>query len=320
MESFFKDRNVLITGAGGFGGSHLTKLLVNSGANVTAFMKDAKKLVNLEGYVDKVRIIAGDVRDENVAHEAVKEQDIIYHFATYFGSGVKNVASASKDPVTTFDVNVLGVVNVVRKAILEKVSRIVFISTCHVYGEQPASLLPLKETIVPNPVDIYSTSKYTAELVLRHFNNDIDIIITRAFNQFGEGHIGDYFVPKVITSVLKGVKPVLWSPNTTRDFSYVGDVIEGYALVGKEGKNGEIYHFCSGKEISMVDMLEVIANGFGLDSIDAEWRSNRPNDFSRSYGDYSKAREQLGWEPKVSIEDGMKRTIEWWRRHPELLE
>ncbi len=315
---FFEGRNVLITGAAGFGGSNLTKLLINQGANITALVRDAKKMVNLEGYLDKVKVVEADVRDEKAVMGAVRNQDIIYHFATFLGTGMKSVMSAAKDPKTTFGINVIGAVNVARNASLENVKRMVFISTCHVYGEQPSHLLPLKEDVVPNPLDMYAVSKYTAELALRHFMDDIEIIITRAFNQYGEGHIGDYFMPKVITHFLRGVKPVLWSPYTTRDYSYVGDVVEGYSLVGEKGRKSEVYHFSSERETSMGDMLKAIANSFEVEAIDVEWRSDRPNDFSRSSGDSTKARNQLGWLPRVSIEEGMNKTIDWWKRHPEL--
>lgn len=310
-----KYKNVLVTGANGFTGSYLTKLLVDMGYNVAGLIRN-KNLVNLGGYENKINIIQGDVRNDEIVKKSLKNNDIVYHFASHLGvNDVKGVLTAAKNPIETASSNILGTLNVIKNAVSNNVKRFIFISTCHVYGEQPVSALPIKETTIPNPLDIFSCSKYSAELCLKPFMDKIDIVITRAFNMVGGGHIGDYFVPKVITNHLKGIKSSLWNPNTTRDFSYVEDVVEGYRLAGENGRSGEIYQFSSGVETSMGELLKVIERVFG-ENINVEWRTDRPQDFSRSFGDSTKSRAELKWQPKLNLYEAIEKTVDWWKNHP----
>jgi nucleoside-diphosphate-sugar epimerase len=312
--SFWKGKQVLVTGANGFAGSHLCRELILAGAYVKAFVRRGGSVLNLEDIKDKIEFVLGDVTDLTTTLKATSDVDIIFHLAA-----VVPVIEARNVPQNTLEVNVIGTFNVAWCGMKNNVKRMVHVSTCHVYGNQPESLLPLKESTIPNPNDIYSASKYAAEIVLKPLINEgFDVVITRAFNHFGPYQTGDFFVPKVITQLLKGQNPVLGNPNTTRDYSYVTDIVRGYMLAAEKGKKGEIYHFCSGKEISMGELcnkiLEIAKNEFGINSnLKPIWNSSRSLDIYRSYGDYSKAKKELGWEPEISLEEGIRLTIKWWK-------
>lgn len=313
---FWDGKRVLVTGANGFAGSNLCHLLLEDGANVRAFVKRGGILTNLFDIQDKIQIVRGDLTDFTSVFNATKDIDIVFH-----AGAIVPVTEARNVPSNTFNVNILGTFNVAWAANNNNVKKMVHISTCHVYGNQPENKLPIKEDVIPNPNDVYSASKYSAEIILRPFiNQGFDISITRAFNHYGPCQRGDYFVPKVISQVLKGQAPKLGNPNPTRDYSYVRDIVSGYMLVAEFGQSGEIYHFCSGKELKMGDFCNKIIEACSSD-IKPVWESDsiRKQDISRLYGDYSKAKKEFGWKPTTSLEEGLRLTVDWWKNNLELL-
>jgi len=308
-----KSTNVLVTGANGFAGSNLCRLLLEKNANVRAFVRRGGSTANLVGIEDRIDVRLGDVTDLTTLLKATKDIDVVYHLAA-----VVPVVEARNVPHNTFEVNVVGTFNTAWAAKENGVRKMLHASTCHVYGNQPLRELPLRETVKPNPHDIYATSKYASEIVLQPLINEgFEIVISRAFNHFGPYQEGDFIISKIISQSLKKQNPVLGNPQPTRDFMYVDDVLNGYLLAVEKGRSGEIYHFCSGKEVSMSELCnEILTIGkkeFGMDEQVAPiWSSKRSMDIDRSYGDNSKARKELGWEQRVSLEDGIRKTFEWW--------
>jgi dTDP-glucose 4,6-dehydratase len=313
--SKLKGKNVLVTGANGFAGSHLCRELLAIGANVKAFVKRGGSLEKIDDIKNDMEIILGDVTDLTSLIKATSDVDYVFHLAA-----VVPVVEARNVPQNTFEVNIIGTFNVAWSAIRNNVKRMVHVSTCHVYGNQPEELLPLKETTIPKPNDIYASSKYAAEIILRPLINEgYDIVITRAFNHYGPWQTGDFLIPKIISQILAGENPKLGSPYPTRDYSYVKDIVQGYILAAEKGRKGEIYHFCSGKEISVREIcektIEIAKRELGIKKdIKPVWTEERKLDITRSYGDYSKAKKELGWEPKISLEEGLKMTINWWQK------
>ena len=166
------------------------------------------------------------------------------------------------------------------------VKRMLHISTCHVYGNQLAEFLPIKETVVPKPVDVYSASKYAAEICLRPLADEgFHITFTRSFAMYGPGQREQYFIPRVISQLLKKTQPVLGNSYPTRDYCYIGDIVQGYLLALEKGAPKEIYHFSSKSEIVIRDLYSLIARLMDT-NIEPIWNATtRTNEISRQVGD-----------------------------------
>lgn len=314
---FWKGKNVLVTGASGFTGSHLCRALVNASANVRAYIRRGSSLFNLSDIVNKVQIVRGDITDLTSLFNSMKGIDYVFHVAA-----IVPVAESRDLPYSSFQVNTVGVFNVAWAAERNNVKRMLYTSTCHVYGDQPSDKIPIKEETQPNPIDVYSASKYAGEILLRPFINNSDgleVVITRAFNKYGPNQIGDWLIPRTIRQVLNKQNPKVGNPSSTRDYTFIEDAVNGYMAVMELGEHGETYNLPSGIETSVKDAVEKIINISGV-PVNPIWdTSYRKFDVPRSCGDGSKAKSKLGWKAKTSLEEGLKTTIEWWKKHPELL-
>lgn len=311
--SFWDGKRVLVTGAAGFAGSNICRSLIENGATTIALVRDKNRIFNLKN-LPNIQIVEGDINNLESLSKVMKNVDVVFHTAA-----LVEIGKTRKFPQETLTTNINGTYNVASAAKENDVKRFVHVSTCHVYGNQPETCLPITESTIPLPNDIYSVSKLASELVLRPFLLEgFDIVITRAFNHYGPGQIGDFFIPKTIKQLLRGETPMLGNPNTKRDYSYVKDIVEGYLLAGEKGKKGEIYHFSSGKETSIGDMYKKVAEACGAKNKEAVWRDFRKQDISRLFGESTKAKKDLGWETRTSIEEGLRLTVDWWRKHPEL--
>ena len=314
--TFWEGKNVLVTGANGFTGSNLCAALLEAGANVRAFVKRGGNLSNILEIRNNIEVMRGDLTDYISILKSMEGIGIVFH-----SGAIVPVIEARDVPNNTAQVNAIGTLNVALAALNKGVKKMVYTSTCHVYGNQPPEKLPLTENTRPNPADIYSATKYAGEILISPFvEQGLGIIITRSFNKYGPGQRGNYFIPTVITQVLKCQTPKLGNPNPTRDYIYIGDAVRGYMLTAELGKQGEIYHFSSGKETRMGDLCDKILEACDAKNLEPIWETNiRTQDISRSYGDSSKARKEFGWEPKIDLDVGLRRTVDWWRAHPEIL-
>jgi nucleoside-diphosphate-sugar epimerase len=144
---------------------------------------------------------------------------------------------------------------------------------------------------------------------------DMDISISRAFNHYGPRQRPEFLIPSIMLRLLRSQTLEMGNPNPTRDFTYVTDIINGYVLLGERGKSSEIYHFSSGEERSVREIVETIVN-ISSTNPTIHWNPDaRRVDIARSLGDSSKARKALGWNPTVSFEEGIKTTLDWYRSH-----
>ncbi len=199
----------------------------------------------------------------------------------------------------------------------QDVSKIVYVSTCHVYGKQDK--LPITEETPPKPIDIYSASKLAGESLALSFAemHGMNISISRAFNHYGPYQRPDFLIPSIILRLLRRERLAMGNPTPTRDFAFVDDIVRGYVLLAEKGRSSEIYHFSSARERSVREIVETIMKISGVKS-EAYWNPEaRRVDIPRSVGDYSKATKELGWKPRVDFEDGMKKTVAWYRSHLE---
>ena len=251
--------------------------------------------------------------------DSLKGVDVAFHLAA-----ITLIPETRAKTFNTFATNALGTLNFLMAAKAQDVPKIVYVSTCHVYGKQER--LPITEDTAPKPIDIYSASKLSGESLALSFAemHGMDISISRAFNHYGPYQRPDFLVPSIILRLLRGEKLAMGNPNPTRDFSYVEDIVRGYSLLAEKGRSSEIYHFSSGEERSVQEIVETIMKISGVKS-EVHWNPEaRRVDIQRSVGDYSKAKKELGWTPRVDFEDGMKRTVAWYRsqldrRNPETI-
>jgi dTDP-glucose 4,6-dehydratase len=314
--TFWKGKNVLVTGSSGFAGANLCNLLAGLGVKLRCFVRSTNHFP-----IDALRAntVVGDVLDYPSLLEALKGIDIAFHLAA-----ITLIPETRAKTFHTYNTNSLGTLNFLMAAKAQEVPRLVYVSTCHVYGKQEK--IPITEDTPAKPIDIYSASKLAGENIALSFGemHGMDICISRAFNHYGPYQRPDFLIPSIILRLLRREKLVMGNPNPTRDFSYVEDVVKGYALLAEKGRPSEIYHFGSGQERSVREIAETIMKISGARS-EIHWNPDaRRVDLLRSLGDSSKAARELGWKPKVDFEDGIKKTVAWYRsqlyqRNPEII-
>ena len=315
-ESFWNGKRVLVTGSSGFAGRSLTSLLSRLCSEVRCFVRSKNDMsANDASNI----LVLGDVQDYQSLLVALKGVDVAFHLAA-----ITLIPETRAKIFNTFTTNAIGTLNFLMAAKAQDVSKIVYVSTCHVYGKQEK--LPIGEEAAPKPIDIYSASKLAGESLALAFAEmyGMNITISRAFNHYGPYQRPDFLVPSIIFRLLKGEKLVMGNPTPTRDFSYVTDIVRGYALLAEKGRSQEIYHFSSGIERTVREIVEIIMKISGAKS-EVHWNPEaRRVDIPRSLGDYSKATRELGWKPQVDFEDGVKKTVAWYRsqiesRNPEIV-
>jgi len=316
----WKEKKVLITGAGGFIGSHLTERLMSLGAEVTAFVRynsrnDIGQLENLpENKISELNVIAGDLRDPDAVRKAVEDMDVIFHLGSLIAIPYSYV-----HPVEVIDTNVLGTTNVLMAAKDNDVEKIIHTSTSEVYGT--ARYVPIDEKHPLQGQSPYSASKIGADMVATSFykSYELPIAIIRPFNTYGPRQSARAVIPTIIMQALTKKVAQIGSLHPTRDLTFIFDTIEGFIRVAEEKKSiGEVINIGSGFEISIGDLAEKILRlSQSKAKIEIDEKRVRPKDseVERLWADSTKARKMLGWQPRVKLDDGLKRTIKWVSDH-----
>jgi len=296
---------ILVTGGAGFIGSHLVDRLVKEGHEVVVIdnLSTGKK-ENLNPKADFYNL---DICNFNKIKPFFKRIDFVFHLAA-----LPRVPLSIKDPVATAKVNILGTINVFKAAIDAGVKRVIFASSSSVYGDQEK--LPLKENMIPRPISPYALQKLTAENFAKQFTKlyKIPIVSLRYFNVFGPRIDFDSDYSLVIGKFLrlkKEEKPltIFDDGEQTRGFCYVDDVVEATlkAAKTKKLKGGEVINISSGKSYSVNYLAKLISKK-------VVYLSPRPGDVRHTQADISLAKELLNWQPKVDLEQGLKKTQEWF--------
>jgi nucleoside-diphosphate-sugar epimerase len=314
--SYWKGKTVLVTGSSGFAGRNLCGLLSQLGSKVRCFVRSKNDLSTKQ---PGTSLVLGDVQDYQSLLEALRGVHVAFHLAA-----TTLIPETRAKTFNTFTTNAIGTLNFLMAAKAQDVPKLVYVSTCHVYGKQEN--LPITEEATPKPIDIYSASKLSGESLALSFAemHGMNISISRAFNHYGPYQRPDFLVPSIILRLLRREKLAMGNPTPTRDFSYVNDIVRGYALLAEKGRSAEIYHFSSGTERTVRDIVETIMKISGVNS-EVSWDPNaRRIDIQRSVGDHSKASRELGWKPEVDFEEGMNKTVAWYRpqlesRNPEII-
>ncbi|MBE3090469.1 MAG: GDP-mannose 4,6-dehydratase [Actinobacteria bacterium] len=318
----WKNKNVSLTGAGGFIGSHLAERLVYLGANVKAFVRynsrnDCGQLENLpDNILSQITVIAGDLRDPNAVRDLVADTDIIFHLGSLIAIPYSYV-----HPMEVIDTNVLGTTNILMAAKDNHVEKIIHTSTSEVYGT--ARYVPIDEKHPLQGQSPYSASKIGADMIAYSFYTSfkLPVAIIRPFNTYGPRQSARAVTPTIITQALTKKVIRLGSLHPTRDLTFVTDTIEGFIKIAEKEKSiGEVINIGSGFEISVGDLAEKILKlSQSKVKIEIDKKRVRPeySEVERLCADFTKARKILGWQPQVSLDDGLKRTIKWISDHIE---
>jgi len=317
-----KGKRVLVTGADGFIGSHLTEMLVKEGAKVKAL--SVYNSFNYWGWLEdvdclkEIEVISGDVRDPHFCKEITKNVDVIFHLAALIAIPYSYVA-----PDSYVDTNVKGTLNICQAAKENNVSRVLVTSTSEVYGT--ALYVPIDEKHPLQPQSPYSASKIGADAMAMSFFNafNLPITIVRPFNTYGPRQSARAVIPTIISQIAAGKKQIkLGDITPTRDFNYVTDTCRGFIDIANSEKSiGETVNIGSNFEISVGDTLNLIKK---IMKSDVEFITDnqriRPekSEVNRLWCDNSKIKSLTGFEPKINIEEGLKKTIEWFTK-PENL-
>jgi NAD dependent epimerase/dehydratase len=308
-------KKVLVTGAGGFIGSHLAERLVELGADVRALVhyNSLGRWGWLEHSVlaSKMEISAGDVTDRDLVTSAVEGQEIVFHLAALIA-----IPHSYHAPESYVRTNVQGTLNLLQGARDSRVERFIHTSTSEVYGT--AQSVPIREDHPLQGQSPYSASKIGADKMAEafHLSFGVPVVTVRPFNTYGPRQSARAVIPTIITQCLKGDAVRLGNLHPTRDLNYVSDTVEGFiAAAGAPGALGGTFNIGCGREISVGALAELIGQLAGRPmSVVNEPERKRPegSEVERLLAANERARDMLGWTPKVSLEDGLRRTIEWF--------
>jgi len=313
-------KRVLVTGAGGFIGSHLTEKLVELGADVRALVH--YNALGTWGWLDHsslrdhVRVIAGDICDRDNISQAVQGCEIVYHLAALIAIPYSYYA-----PTSYLRTNVEGTLNVLQAARDAGVECVVHTSTSEVYGT--AQYVPINEKHPLQGQSPYSASKIGADKMAEAFylSFDLPVVTVRPFNTFGPRQSARAVIPTIITQLLSGHTVRLGNMHPTRDLNYVASIVDGFVLAPSAPTAiGQTINLGSGCEISIGDLAQLIARLMGKPiAIESAADRVRPSgsEVERLLADNRLARELLGWEPHVTLKEGLLRTIEWIQQHAE---
>jgi len=319
----WSNKTVLVTGAGGFIGSHLTEHLVDLNANVKAFVRYNSRndwgLLELlpKEKLDQIEVIAGDIRDEYAIRQAMSNVDIVFHLASLIAIPYSYV-----HPKEVVETNVIGTLNVMMAAKENSVEKVVHTSTSEVYGT--AKYVPIDENHPLQGQSPYSASKIGADKIAESFycSFDLPVAIIRPFNTYGPRQSARAVIPTIITQALTSDEVYIGNIHPTRDYTYVEDTVRAFIMVAECKKAiGEVVNVGSNFEISIGDLAKMIISTVGRNvKLIVDQKRIRPekSEVERLWCDNTKAKKLLGWEPKVSLEEGLSRTIKWIKENIHL--
>jgi len=319
----WKNVHVLVTGGGGFIGSHLVEALVQNGARVRAFVRynsrgDPGLLSRLSPEIfEKLEIVAGDLRDLPALNSAMQGIEIVFHLGALIA-----IPYSYKHPVEVVESNVIGTLNVLMAGRENGIKRIVHTSSSEVYGT--ALKIPIGEDHPLQGQSPYSASKIAADKLAESFYcaYDLPVVTLRPFNTYGPGQSARAVIPTIITQALTDNVIYLGNLDTLRDFTYVSDTVNGFLCAAMvPGIDGKTFNLGVGKEARISELANEIISLLGKSiEIKVDPVRLRPgkSEVQRLISDNTLARENLGWNPQIDLHEGLSRTIKWISEHLDL--
>jgi NAD dependent epimerase/dehydratase len=323
MDEFWKNKTVMVTGAGGFIGSHLIEKLYEQGAHVRAFIRynsrnDTGLLRMLSAECQSsLEIISGDLRDLTAVQQTMRGCSHVFHLGALIA-----IPYSYLHPAEVVETNVMGTLNILLAAREWGVERLVHTSTSEVYGT--AIHIPINEDHPLQGQSPYSASKIGADKLVEsfHLSYGLPVVTLRPFNTFGPRQSARAVIPSLITQALTQTKIHLGNLEATRDFTYVTDTVAGFLKIAQvQGLEGQTINLGTGRDIRIADLVEQV--GHLVDHpvevvIDQERLRPQKSEVQRLISDNSRALKNMGWTPQVSFEDGLKTTFDWIRDHSAL--
>ncbi len=314
----WKGKNVFVTGGNGFLGSWLVNDLVKKGANVTCLIRDSVVNSNLQllGISDKINVVYGMLEDYYTVERGMNEfeAEVCFHVAAQAIVGIAN-----KSPLPTFETNIKGTWNILEACRQLSVKRTVVASSDKAYGEHEK--LPYKEDFSLNGLTPYEASKSCTDILARAYAKTygMAVAVTRCGNIYGGGDLNlSRIVPGTIKSILNNERPIIRSDGTPiRDYIYVLDAVAAYIALAEQRDRkevaGEAFNFGTQEPISVLDLVKKIIATAGK-KVEPQILNQAKNELQAQYLDWTKAKNVLGWKPKHGLDDGLKETVEWYRK------
>jgi CDP-glucose 4,6-dehydratase len=316
-----RGRSVFVTGAYGLLGSWLVKSLVEQGARTTVLKRDAvvRSALVVEGTERRVNVVHGDICDADLIERAVGEYEVdtVFHLAAQTIVGIANTA-----PLSTFETNIRGTWTVLEACRHLGVKRVVVAASDKAYGIHER--LPYQEDFPLRPLYPYDVSKAATDMIARSYWHTfgLPVAVTRFANLFGGGDLNlSRLVPEAALAAIEGRRPVIRSDGTLeRDFLYVEDAVAAYLAICRlldDGTGaGEAFNAGGDEPHSVLEVVEMMCRvaGTGVEP-DVRGTGTPPGEITRQWVDSTKLRRLSGWAPQVSLEEGLRRTIEWYREY-----
>lgn len=323
MKNNFKGKKVLVTGGLGFVGSNLSIKLAESGADVlivdNMLPRQGGNIFNIEPVKDKVKVNISDIRNPTSMNHLVKGMDYIFHIA-----GQVNHVDSVKDPLNDLSINVEGTLVLMEALRMNNpAAKVIFTGTRGEYGSSLS--LPVSEDHAINPIGIYAITNFAAERIVLTYHNlhHIKSLCLRITNTFGPRHqmahdeygVFNWFIRKAMDNE---IIPIFGDGRILRDYLYIDDLVESLILIAEtDSAYGEVYNVGSGVPLSFVDLAKKIIQITGTGKVDyTEFTNERkalePGDY---YADITKIKKAVGWQPKISLDEGIKLTIDFYKKN-----
>lgn len=313
MNSFWKGKNVFITGISGFVGGAFARHILSCGANVTGLIKDINK--NNGDILKNCNIVIGDITNCKLARDVIasNEIDIVYHFAA-----TSIVRISALNPVSTYETNIMGTVNILDAVRYSgRKIKVVVASSDKAYGDHDK--LPYVETYDLRPKNTYDTSKACMDLIAQSYahNYGLDVVVTRCSNIYGPYDLNfSRLIPNTILRLLNGQTPTVYEDieKMEREFIYIDDVIDAYAAVLELNAPSDVYNIGGTGPKKIMDVIKLLCE---LTNSKVEYETLRRNvlflEIEKQFIDSTKLCNAVGWMPKTELRDGLTKTIEWYK-------